>query len=102
MLQFSLSPEHVGLSFLLLSALYGVSSPGFGWLADRLPGRHHRLMMMCGLLLSALGLLLLGPSPLLPFLPRRLWLDLVALSVIGVAVALALLPTFPAVLAAAL
>lgn len=33
--QFDLSPEQVGLVFLLFSALYGIFSPIWGWLADK-------------------------------------------------------------------
>lgn len=66
--QFNLSPEKVGLLFLLLSASYGVSSPGWGWLSDKLD--NHWSLMAIGLFLSCIGLLLLGPSPILPFFTR--------------------------------
>lgn len=66
--QFNLSPEKIGLIFLLFSALYGFSSPGWGWLADKV--NHHWSMMMVGLLFCTVGLLLLGPTPLMPFLTR--------------------------------
>lgn len=93
---FDLSPEKIGLIFLLFSALYGVFSPIWGWLADR--ANNHWSMMVWGLLLCTIGLLLLGPSPLLPFLNKTLWLNLLALSILGVSVALTLLPTFQSVL----
>ncbi|XP_046392956.1 MFS-type transporter SLC18B1-like [Ischnura elegans] len=94
--QFQLSAEEVGLIFLLFSAVYAVSSPIWGWLADRLSS--HWSMMAWGLIASTIGLLLLGPSPIIPFLKSSLWLNLVALSILGVAVALTLLPTFQGVL----
>ncbi|CAK1548418.1 unnamed protein product [Leptosia nina] len=94
--QFSLSTEQIGLIFLLLSSLYGVFSPIWGWVADRV--HNHWCMMVWGLFLSTIGLLLLGPSPYIPGLPPDLWLDLVALSILGMSVALTLLPTFQGVL----
>lgn len=94
--EFQLSPEHIGLIFLLFSALYGVFSPIWGWLADHC--NNHWSMMVWGLLICTVGLLLLGPSPLIPFLTNTIWLNLVALSILGISVALTLLPTFQAVL----
>lgn len=66
LLQFNLTPEKVGLIFLLFSALYGVSSPIWGWLADKCV--NHWLMMVWGLIQCTLGLLLLGPCPYIPFI----------------------------------
>ncbi|XP_026466940.1 MFS-type transporter SLC18B1-like [Ctenocephalides felis] len=93
--QFSLSAKQVGLIFLLFSSLYAVSSSFWGWLADKF--NNHWSMMFSGLLLCSLGLLLLGPSPLLP-LESSLWLNLTSLSILGISIALALLPTFQSVL----
>ncbi|KAG6452681.1 hypothetical protein O3G_MSEX007737 [Manduca sexta] len=94
--QYGLSTEQIGLIFLLFSSLYGIFSPIWGWVADRV--HNHWCMMVWGLFLSAAGLLLLGPCPYIPGLPRDLWLDLVALSILGISVALTLLPTFQGVL----
>lgn len=66
--QFNLTPEKVGLIFLLFSALYGLSSPLWGWLADKV--QNHWCMMIWGLSLSTIGLLLLGPCPYIPFLQK--------------------------------
>ncbi|CAG9863397.1 unnamed protein product [Phyllotreta striolata] len=96
---FNLTPEQVGLIFLLMAALYGISSPAWGWLADRID--NHWSMMVVGLFMSAVGLLLLGPCPFLPFLSHSLWMDLFALSIIGISVALALMPTFQGILTSA-
>ncbi|XP_063230677.1 MFS-type transporter SLC18B1-like [Bacillus rossius redtenbacheri] len=97
--QFKLRPEQVGLVFLLFSGLYGLFSPLWGLLADRL--NNHWSMMVVGLLLCTAGLVLLGPAPFLPF-SDMLWLNLVALSLLGISVALALLPTFEALLDSAI
>ncbi|XP_077293824.1 MFS-type transporter SLC18B1-like [Arctopsyche grandis] len=94
--QFDLSPEQVGLVFLLFSALYGIFSPIWGWLADKI--NHHWCMMVWGLVFCSFGLLLLGPSPFLPFLENSLTLNIIGLSIIGISVALTLLPTFQGVL----
>ncbi|CAH0406057.1 unnamed protein product [Chilo suppressalis] len=98
--QFNLTTEQIGLIFLLFSSLYGIFSPIWGWVADRV--HNHWCMMVWGLFLSTLGLLLLGPCPFIPGLPRDLWLDLVALSILGISVALTLLPTFQGVLASSI
>ncbi|CAH2268750.1 jg23773 [Pararge aegeria aegeria] len=94
--QFGLSTNQIGLIFLLFSSLYGIFSPIWGWVADRV--HNHWCMMVWGLFLSTIGLLLLGPCPFIPGLPKDLWLDLVALSILGMSVALTLLPTFQGVL----
>ncbi|XP_026484809.1 MFS-type transporter SLC18B1-like [Vanessa tameamea] len=94
--QFGLSTKQIGLIFLLFSSLYGIFSPIWGWVADRV--HSHWCMMVWGLILSSIGLLLLGPCPFIPGLPQDLWLDLVALSILGMSVALTLLPTFQGVL----
>ncbi|CAB3231381.1 unnamed protein product [Arctia plantaginis] len=94
--QFGLSTEQIGLIFLLFSSLYGIFSPIWGWVADRV--HNHWCMMVWGLFLSTIGLLLLGPCPFIPGLPRHLYLDLAALSILGMSVALTLLPTFQGVL----
>ncbi|XP_072935829.1 MFS-type transporter SLC18B1-like [Epargyreus clarus] len=94
--QFGLSTKQIGLIFLLFSSLYGIFSPIWGWVADRV--HNHWCMMVWGLFLSTVGLLLLGPCPFIPGLTKDLWLDLVALSILGMSVALTLLPTFQGVL----
>lgn len=94
--QFNLSPEKVGLIFLLFSGLYGVSSPAWGWMADRV--NNHWSMMVAGLFMCTIGLLLLGPCPFIPGIKSTIWLNLVALSMLGISVALALMPTFQGVL----
>lgn len=98
--QFNLSTEQIGLIFLLFSALYGIFSLIWGWVADRV--HNHWCMMVWGLFLSTVGLILLGPCPFIPGLPGDLWLDLIALSILGISVALTLLPTFQGVLASSI
>ncbi|XP_060517981.1 MFS-type transporter SLC18B1-like [Cylas formicarius] len=98
--QFQLTSAKIGLIFLLFSGLYGISSPAWGWLADKL--NNHWSMMVVGMFMSTVGLLLLGPCPFIPSFPSSLWLNLVALSILGISVALALMPTFQSVLNSAI
>ncbi|XP_065164358.1 MFS-type transporter SLC18B1-like isoform X2 [Atheta coriaria] len=98
--QFDLSPEKVGLIFLLFSGLYGISSPGWGWLADKC--HNHWALMISGMFSCTVGLLLLGPCPLFTFLSPSLWLNIIALSILGISVSLSLLPTFQSVLSSAI
>ncbi|XP_014247756.1 MFS-type transporter SLC18B1-like [Cimex lectularius] len=91
----NLSSYHVGLIFLLFASLYGIFSPIWGWVADKMD--NHWSMMVIGLILSSIGLLMLGPSPLLE-MEMSLWLDIFGLCLIGISVALTLMPTFKAIL----
>ncbi|KAK9510240.1 hypothetical protein O3M35_005067 [Rhynocoris fuscipes] len=93
----NLTSYHIGLIFLLFAALYGIFSPFWGWVADKLD--NHWSMMVIGLLVSAIGLLMLGPSPILEsHIGSTLWLDILGLCIIGISVALTLMPTFKAIL----
>ncbi len=58
----------LGLLFLVTSVSYAISSPFWGWLV----GKYDRgsLMMIIGLSITAISLLLLGPSPILPGIPE--------------------------------
>ncbi|XP_018321088.1 MFS-type transporter SLC18B1-like [Agrilus planipennis] len=98
--QFNLQPEKVGLIFLMFSSIYAIFSPIWGWLCDRF--QDHWSMMVWGLILNTISLLCVGPCPFLPFLESSIWLNLLALSGMGISVALALLPTFQCVLKGAL
>lgn len=62
--QMGLSTDEVGLVFLFCSILYGVSSPFWGYIADKY--NNHWSMMAVGLFLSAIGLFILAPLPWLP------------------------------------
>lgn len=97
------SSSILGLLFLLLSAFYAVFSPVWGWLADRMTNCSP--MLAGGFLLSAVGLLLLGPSPWLGFIgfteaSDPLWLNVVALLILGISISLSLVPTFDKILGA--
>uniref|UniRef100_T1JKK8 Major facilitator superfamily (MFS) profile domain-containing protein n=1 Tax=Strigamia maritima TaxID=126957 RepID=T1JKK8_STRMM len=89
---FALSSQDVGLVFLMLSATYGIFCPVFGWVADR--WGHTSIMMVMGMIITSASLLLIGPTDFLPFLPNDLWLNMVALILLGIATPLAEIPTF--------
>ncbi|OQV14427.1 MFS-type transporter SLC18B1 [Hypsibius exemplaris] len=98
LLQFNLSSAMVGLLFLLLSATYAISSPIWGWLAEK--AEDTDILMVVGLIISGGALLCLGPSPFLQ-LPEVLWLNIVSLAVLGSSISLALIPTFESLLSTA-
>jgi MFS family permease len=68
--QFKLGPMQLGLLFLITSVSSAISSPFWGWLVSKY--NHGTLMMIIGLSVTAVGLLLLGPSPILPHMPKYL------------------------------
>jgi MFS family permease len=98
--KFKLSPGNIGLIFLLLSAMYGIFSPAWGWATDRID--NYWWLMTIGLFCNAGSLLLLGPSSILSFLEDSIWLNIVALSTLGISVAMSLIPTYQALLDSAL
>lgn len=66
--QFNLAPMQLGLLFLVTSVSYAISSPFWGWLVGKYD--HGNSMMIVGLSVTAISLLLLGPSPILPGIPK--------------------------------
>ncbi|PIK57103.1 putative MFS-type transporter SLC18B1 [Apostichopus japonicus] len=90
LLSFDLSAPLVAVSFLLMGGVYALTSPLWGYLADK--KKNTRFMMVIGFYLSAISYLLLGPSPLLN-LPKQLWIVLFALSLAGLSIG-SLMPAF--------
>lgn len=66
--QYHLAPMRLGLLFLVTSFSYAISSPFWGWLVGKYD--HENSMMTVGLSATAISLLLLGPSPVLPGIPK--------------------------------
>jgi len=93
--EFELSAKQISLFFLLSSVFYGLSSPCWGYLADKMTQTW--ILMVTGLLVSGFGLILIGPSPILP-LDNSIWINVVALILLGLSISLTLLPTFEAML----
>lgn len=93
--EINIRPEFVGLLFVLLSTTYTVFSPLVGWFAGKLNNKFG--LMSFGLLLGCDGLLLLGPSSLVP-LDASVSLIVFAMGLIGVAYSIAFIPTFECIL----
>ncbi|KAJ8920986.1 hypothetical protein NQ315_015781 [Exocentrus adspersus] len=94
--KFKLSPGNIGLIFLLLSAMYGLFCPAWGWLTDKMD--NYCWLMTTGLFCNSIILLIMGPSPVLSFLQDSIWLNIVSLSALGIFVAMALMPTYQFIL----
>lgn len=92
---FQLNSIMMGLLFLLMSCVYAASAPLWGRLADSL--NDSLPLMVGGFALSAVGLMILGPFPVLN-LTSELWLVIVSLIVLGASVSLVLVPTFDKIL----
>ncbi|KXJ18877.1 MFS-type transporter SLC18B1 [Exaiptasia diaphana] len=91
---FGLNPSQIGLMFLLIGAVYAFTAPLVGWVGDK-TGRTRTLITL-GIVFSVFGYLLLGPSPLLTFLPKRqVWLAAVSLIMLGLAISFYLVPVMP-------
>lgn len=90
--EFNLSPVCVGLIFIISGATYAIVAPIFGRIIDRY-GKQS-LMMAIGCLLNIISFTLVGPSPLLPMIPKSLFLTVIALIIHGFALAAINVSTF--------
>ncbi|CAC5383193.1 unnamed protein product [Mytilus coruscus] len=91
----NLEADIIGLLFLLMAAFYAIMSPIAGWICDKLPD--NRGVLIPGFIISAVGMLFLGPSEILglrDLFDDQLWLNIVSLIVLGIGSSLALVPTF--------
>ncbi|XP_022912884.1 MFS-type transporter SLC18B1-like [Onthophagus taurus] len=93
---YNLNAANIGLIFLLLSATYGVFSPIWGFISDKI--KSYWTLMPLGLISSSVVLLFLGPSPVLSFLSSSLLLTIISLSILGVFVAMSVMPTYQGIL----
>lgn len=93
--QYNISAEFVGLAFLLMSASYAILSPFIGKITSKFNNRYP--LMIAGLIISFIGLILLGPSPFIPFNPN-LWISSASMILIGFGYAIAFIPTFECIL----
>ncbi|XP_066970596.1 MFS-type transporter SLC18B1-like [Macrobrachium rosenbergii] len=101
MSKLGVSVEGVGLVYLLMSAAYALSSPLVGLATDRFQCPWG--FMSSGLLIMAVALVLLGNSPLLPYLSHNeLYIpDVIAIVFFGLSSAMSIVPTYGAILEAA-
>lgn len=102
---FGLDASFVAFTFLLMAVAYAISSPLSGWIASRV---NKTLLMVFGLLLSSVGLLLLGPSSVLSIilpgvqLKGNLATGVTSMIIMGSSYAIAFIPTFESLLDIAL
>ncbi|KAK3706561.1 hypothetical protein RRG08_055001 [Elysia crispata] len=97
--QFDLSPLLIGLVFTIAPALYGISAPLFGYLSDT-KGYIFSILIL-GNLGNGISYLLLGPSPYLPFLPSKLWVVIIGMTLLGLCIGAAVIPTVKCMLVGA-
>ncbi|XP_070209139.1 MFS-type transporter SLC18B1-like isoform X1 [Littorina saxatilis] len=88
--QFNLSAAVVGALFMIMAAMYCIFSPFIGWLSDRTGIVYPYLIIGC--IFNAASLLIVGPTPLLPFAHPELWLVVISLFMFGPAVGAAVIP----------
>ncbi|XP_033100696.1 MFS-type transporter SLC18B1-like [Anneissia japonica] len=86
-----LNPTQTGACFLLVGGVYALTSPFWGWLADK--ENATRPMIVGGFLAAFVSYLLIGPSPLI-HLPKELWVICLGLGFLGVSIGCGLTPTF--------
>jgi len=80
-IKFNVNSSEIGLIFMTFSVGYTIFTPIFGILMDKgLPGLHTLLL---GNLIITLSYLFVGPSPLMSFIGRHLWVTTVANGVNG-------------------
>lgn len=91
---FGLKQEMVGLFFLLGSTSYAISTPVVGYVATET--KNVFIIMIVGTLITLVGLLIIGPSPLLYFASPSVWISVVGLVLISFGHGVAFIPTFEA------
>nr|KAG5710860.1 hypothetical protein BaRGS_027011 [Batillaria attramentaria] len=64
--QFKLNAFVLGVLFMIVAALYAMTSPFYGWLSDTKDVTYP--LLIGGNITVGVSLLIMGPSPLLPFL----------------------------------
>ncbi|XP_071942265.1 MFS-type transporter SLC18B1-like [Antedon mediterranea] len=94
----SLNPTQVGAMFLLIGGMYAISSPFWGWLADK--NNATRPMIVSGFFCACVSYLLIGPSPLL-HLPTELWVICIGLGCLGLSIGCGLTPAYQDMLVSA-
>ncbi|KAH9488973.1 hypothetical protein Btru_061758 [Bulinus truncatus] len=97
--QFGLSTLEVGLFFIIAPGLHALMAPVWGFISDRKDIQSPLLII--GNLVCAIGFLLVGPTPLLPFLPRELWVVTLGLILFGFTIGCSIVPTMKCVVVGA-
>ncbi|TNN44025.1 MFS-type transporter SLC18B1 [Liparis tanakae] len=96
---FGLSVGHVGLILLGLSLPYCLVSPIIGFITDKYPSTRCWFVVSGGIA-TAFGFFMLGPAPFL-HIPSPLWLLVLMLGVVGLSLAISVIPMFPEIITCA-
>ncbi|XP_052252223.1 MFS-type transporter SLC18B1-like [Dreissena polymorpha] len=94
--QFHLKTWLLGLMFLIAPAVYAITAPLWGYICDK--KGYIRLMIAGGNIVAVFSWLIIGPAPFLPFVPDKLYINGIALVLMGLGLGCALIPTFKALL----
>ena len=62
--EFNLSPQMIGLMFVIIVTGYIISTPTSGYVCDQ---KHARAVMLCGAIFTLTSFFIIGPMPFLPF-----------------------------------
>eukprot|EP00742_Colponemidia_sp_Colp-10_P008175 GILJ01008831.1.p1 GENE.GILJ01008831.1~~GILJ01008831.1.p1 ORF type:complete len:439 (-),score=63.94 GILJ01008831.1:32-1348(-) len=89
---FGLSSGPIGLIFMVSTLSYAITSPFMTWVSMKIGPR---VLMLLGLLCTAISFFLLGPCPYIPFLPSSIVTICIALVVLGMGAAMILVPAMP-------
>ncbi|KAK3752933.1 hypothetical protein RRG08_066630 [Elysia crispata] len=89
--QFGLSTIEVSLFFVIAPLLHALLAPLWGYLSDTRDIQAPMLMWAC--VACGAGFLMVGPTPLLPFLPKQIWFITMGLVVYGLGIGCTIIPT---------
>ncbi|GFN77303.1 MFS-type transporter slc18b1-like [Plakobranchus ocellatus] len=82
LLELNLSPMEISLFYMIVPILHALLAPVWGYVSDKWDVQSVQLPLAS--LFCAIGFLLLGPTPLIPFLPqKKVWLTVLGLVVFG-------------------
>ena len=93
-----MQPWLVGMVFLAMSTAYALCSPIVGYVASRTKNKF--IIMLFGLAITFVGLMLVGPTTIISTNPS-LYFSLTGMIIIGIGFAVSFIPTFEALLLAA-
>lgn len=89
---FGYSQETVGIFFLVGSMSYAISTPVVGYFATKTANKF--IVMMVGTVITLVGLLMIGPSPIIYFAPKSVYISIIGLILISFGHGVAFIPTF--------
>ncbi|GFR75426.1 MFS-type transporter SLC18B1 [Elysia marginata] len=88
---YGLSTLEASLFFIIAPVLYALLSPLWGYLNDSKDIQAPLMMWAC--IACGGGFLMIGPTPVLPFLPKQLWIITVGYVLFGLGIGCTVIPT---------